>query len=159
MSAFSEILPVYSCSKLKFTHNLFFYHNVCLKRLWNLLVCTIVETSISKRVNYVRLCSTGKSFEWVLLPNPIEVNRTMGVRLGSITDVRLTTPGIWKLSSILRQRLRRVIWKLLFQLAFISISRFAGRQGTSETFKFVSLLLTIGFKFSSPISKVHSRPP
>ena len=140
MSAFSDILPVYSCLKLNLTHNLFFLPHCWFETRWNLLVCTIDEASIAGGVDYVRLFSTGKSFGWVRLPNPIDVNRTIGVRVGSITDVRLTTLGIWKPSSILRQRLRRVIWKLLFQQALISISRFAGRQGTPKTFKFSSLL-------------------
>ena len=44
----------------------------------------------------VRLCSISKSFgefDYVRLPNPIEVNRTFGVRLDSITERSISYAG------------------------------------------------------------------
>ena len=50
ISAFSDILPVYSSSKLKLTHNLSFYHNACLKRdetCWCVQLLKLLSQNVS----------------------------------------------------------------------------------------------------------------
>ena len=55
--------------------------------------CSIMFDCSCVRFPNVRLCSIGKMFWWVRLPNPIEVNRKIGVRLGSITERSIDYAG------------------------------------------------------------------
>ena len=50
ISSFSDILPVYSCSKLKLAYNLSFYHNACLKRdetCWCVQLLKLLSQNVS----------------------------------------------------------------------------------------------------------------
>ena len=60
----------------------------------NVRLCTIAK--LFDFQSDVRLCLIGKSFgefNYVRLPNPIEVNRTLGVRLDSITERSISYAG------------------------------------------------------------------
>ena len=58
-------------------------------------LCTISEASISERSIVFWFAKIGGEFDHVGLPNPIEVNRTIGVRLGSIDERSIDYAGIY----------------------------------------------------------------
>ena len=78
------------------TLNLFVNRNALFETR-SLVLRTVVEASIFGRsIKFyslsVRLAQILGEFDYVRLPNPIEINRTIGVRL-ECDRVRLTTPG------------------------------------------------------------------
>ena len=58
--------------------------------------CSIFECSIMFDCLRVRLAKFWGEFVEVRLPNPIEVNRTIGIRLGSITEPSIDYAGSGK---------------------------------------------------------------
>ena len=79
------ILLVYSCLKLKLTHNLFFNCNALFEtRRKCFYIIMIVEALFSN----IQLCSSVKvclgEFDYVCLMNSVEVNQTIGVWLQKV---------------------------------------------------------------------------
>ena len=86
--------------QLKLTHNLFVNSNslACCETRWNLICVQFLKLPFRKfdhvrllnySISQVQLCSIGKSLGWARLcsiTEPIKVNRTIGVRLGSISE-------------------------------------------------------------------------
>ena len=98
-----------------------------------------------KTFDYDRLlkCSIGKSFGWVRLPNPIEVNRTIGVRLSSITERSIDYGGRMKFQ--LNSEITPGIHNAHVNFTFCWSSRNTGNLYICQ--------LTKGFKSNSPIIK------
>ena len=98
-----------------------------------------------KTFDYDRLlkCSIGKSFGWVRLPNPIEVNRTIGVRLSSITERSIDYGGRMKFQ--LNSEITPGIHNAYVNFTFCWSSRNTGNLYICQ--------LTKGFKSNSPIIK------
>ena len=95
-----------------------------------------------KTFDYVRLLkySIGKSFGWVRLPNLIQVNWTIDVRLSSITEGSIDYAGRMRFQ--LNSEIAPSVQNFVSQTLNFT---FAGRQETPGAFKFAILL-----KVSSP---------
>ena len=59
-----------------------------------LVLYSIVEALNFRTFDYVRLAKCLGEFDYVGSPNPIEVNRTIGVRLSSITERSIDYAGL-----------------------------------------------------------------
>ena len=95
-----NILPLFSCLKLKLTHNLLVNLNDLCKTKWNLFCDQLLKLRFLNvplwSIDCVRLVKVLGEFDYVWLPNPIEDNRTIGVCLiGSITQRSIEYAGIY----------------------------------------------------------------